>query len=130
MASSRPDPRGYLTEGPDEHGRRSWAMYEADDGTVYYGQEAIEASNRHWEAGGFRGLQRDVGRGFETRAGWLTRRRPVGRAPRRATNGRTRGSRRSGSSSRTSSTDPGDGDPEPPGVGRPQTWRRTAGVAR
>jgi hypothetical protein len=63
---------------------------------------------------------------------YLARRsnRSTGRAPRLATNTRPRGSRRGGSGSPTSSTDPGDGDPEPPGVDHPQTRRQTAGAAR
>jgi hypothetical protein len=59
-------------------------------------------------------------------------RQAVGRAPRLATNARARGSRRGGSGSRTSSSDPGDGsgDPEPPGVSHPPTRRQTAGASR
>ena len=87
--------------------RRPWQMYEADDGTIYMGVAATIFSNSHWEAGGFAGLQRDVGHGFETQAEWRQRthrthviktsprrRRPHGRAARPATNARRRGSRR------------------------------------
>lgn len=59
------------------------------------------------------------------------RSRVRGRAPRLTTNARRPGSRRGGSGSRTSSTDPGDddGDPEPPGVDLPPARRRIAGRA-
>jgi hypothetical protein len=51
--------------------------------------------NRSWEAGRLPGIERDVGRGFETHTDWLARRRPSGRAPRlAAADTRTPGSRR------------------------------------
>jgi hypothetical protein len=64
------DPRGYLTAEPGEHGRRPWAMYEADDGTVYYGQAAIDACGREWERRRSSALRRDESYGPESPAEW------------------------------------------------------------
>lgn len=132
MRRPQPDPRGYLTEGPDEGGKRPWAKYEADDGTMLYGQEAIAAMNAAWEAGGFSGLQRDVGHGPETHSEWRDRthdrHRPVQsvgrhrRAPGRRVR-RGHGSRRSSASQDPG--DGGDGDPQPVGV-RSRTYRQTS----
>lgn len=83
-----PDPRGYLgTSRRDSSGRlrRPWAMYEDDEGNISYGRDAIAAP--------------------------LGSRRP-GRAPRRATNARRRGSRRTTTAARAGPED----DPEPPGA--------------
>jgi hypothetical protein len=132
------DPRGYLTEGPDESGKRSWAMYEADDGTAYYGLLAIIMMNAEWGSGQFRGLQRDTGHGPETHDEWRCRTqvsRQVATIPQRGPRARSshgpapvrrRGSRRRSGSS-PPSEDP-DGD-DPPGVSGPPARRDTAGVA-
>jgi hypothetical protein len=130
------DPRGYLTEGPDEHGRRPRAMYEANDGTVYYGLLAIIMMNAQWESGGFGGLQRDTGHGAETHDQWRCR---TGTLPRSSAPPRSRGherrrggnQRRRGSRRQSGSSPPGsdDSDPDPPGVSTPPTRRRTAGRA-
>jgi len=85
-------------------------------------RRAYRAFNREWEAGRMRGLRRDVGHGFETHDEWRARTtiRHRGRAPRPATNARTRGSRRGGSSSRSAGGGSSGGDSdgesdEPPG---------------
>jgi hypothetical protein len=110
-----------LEEEMDRRGARQG--FEDDHGRRYFDGEAVAAANGRWEAGGFQGIERDVGHGFETHEEWSRRtypthvvktpprRRPHGRAARPATNARRRGSRRqSGSSPPRSSDDP---DPEP-----------------
>lgn len=86
---------------------------------------AVEELNRSWEAGRMPGVKRDVGHGPETHDEWRRRHdspaaaataRVRGRAPRTATNARSRGSRRSTArSSGGGSSGDDDGESEPPG---------------
>jgi hypothetical protein len=101
---SSTEPTGYVAE------------FVADDGAVYTGAAAIIFAKAHWEAGGFAGLERDVGHGFETHEAWRhrtqrthvkTQPRPrQGRTARPARNAKRRGSRRSSGSSPPSADDP------------------------
>lgn len=90
-------------------------------------RHAVRELNRSWEAGRLPGLRRDVGHGAETRADWLARCRPSGRAPRPTTNGRTRGSRRANRSPRSSRAGPGG---EPPDDDDPELDRTPTGAKR
>jgi hypothetical protein len=83
-------------------------------------RRAVRKLDRAFESGKLPGIERDTGHGAEAYAAWRRRRRPAGHAPRRRTNGRTRGSRRSAASSSQASRDgPADLDDEPPGVDSP-----------
>ena len=112
----------------DDNGVVHDHVFVADDGTKSFDDEAVTAMNAHWEAGGFHGLQRDVGHGTETVEQYRTRCVP------RITAGQTRGQRsrdshgtragrrRTAASSETSSSDPGgdsnSDESEPPSSGR------------
>lgn len=102
VTGEEPDPRGYTgTPWKDDQGRvrRPHITYYADDGTTAHGAEALGCFRRLCHA---------------SRTSSPTQVRPrAGRAPRTASNTKTRGSRRTSTGSRAGPDDP-DSD-EPPG---------------